>query len=86
LAPAESKQTNNFDLLCNLTKIYPTSSRILLDTSEENKSDYVEELRKVLKKLDVRLETVLISHWHHDHVGSAGAIHGDKNMHADHGA
>lgn len=61
-------------------------SRILLDTSEENKSDYVDELRKVLKKLDVRLETVLISHWHHDHVGSAGAIHSDKNLHADHGA
>ncbi|XP_059485704.1 endoribonuclease LACTB2 [Neocloeon triangulifer] len=59
--------------------------RILLDTSDEDKTEYVDELRNILQKLDVRVETVLLSHWHHDHVGCIEAIQNDQNIKANRG-
>ncbi|CAB3376381.1 Hypothetical predicted protein [Cloeon dipterum] len=59
--------------------------RILLDTSDEGKTDYMDALSNLLKKLDVRLEAILLTHWHHDHVGCIGAIDKDKSLHSHNG-
>ncbi|KAF2768512.1 Metallo-hydrolase/oxidoreductase [Teratosphaeria nubilosa] len=44
------------------------SKRILLDTGEGNRV-WTETLAAALKQEDVEVETVLLSHWHPDHVG-----------------
>ncbi|KAF4533297.1 hypothetical protein B566_EDAN004417 [Ephemera danica] len=48
--------------------------RILLDTSESNKPDYILALESVLQEHEVKIEKVLLSHWHYDHVGSAASV------------
>ncbi|KAB7495195.1 Beta-lactamase-like protein 2-like protein [Armadillidium nasatum] len=43
--------------------------RLLFDTGENNNKEYIEGLSQVLKENDIKLDTVIISHWHHDHLG-----------------
>lgn len=60
----------SIDVFCNAL----FCRRILLDTSDPNKPDYIAALEKLLGELGVRIDKVLLSHWHHDHVGGAAAI------------
>uniref|UniRef100_A0A1L8E4T4 Beta-lactamase-like protein 2 homolog n=1 Tax=Nyssomyia neivai TaxID=330878 RepID=A0A1L8E4T4_9DIPT len=43
--------------------------RLLLDAGDPDKPKYIENLRKVLKDENVAIGDVLITHWHHDHIG-----------------
>jgi ribonuclease/clavin/mitogillin len=43
-------------------------SRILIDTAE-GKSEWRDSLKQVLQDEKASIETVLLTHWHHDHVG-----------------
>ncbi|XP_054281846.1 beta-lactamase-like protein 2 homolog [Macrosteles quadrilineatus] len=43
--------------------------RILLDTGDENVPQYIANLSKVLKDEVCDIEHVVVSHWHHDHIG-----------------
>ncbi|XP_073995258.1 endoribonuclease LACTB2 [Rhodnius prolixus] len=43
--------------------------RILLDTGEFNKPDYVCALKNVLSEERINLSDIIISHWHLDHIG-----------------
>ena len=43
--------------------------RVLLDTGEENNSEYISNLMKVLKEHNTNIEQIIISHWHLDHIG-----------------
>lgn len=43
--------------------------RILLDTGDANYPQYIENLQKVLKSENASIETILLTHWHHDHIG-----------------
>ncbi|KAK9510461.1 hypothetical protein O3M35_005245 [Rhynocoris fuscipes] len=45
------------------------SRRILLDTGENNKPEYIEALKKVVDEEKAKLAHVIISHWHLDHIG-----------------
>jgi ribonuclease/clavin/mitogillin len=47
--------------------------RILLDTGEGRPS-WAALLRDILKNEDATVETVLLSHWHHDHVGGVDDV------------
>ncbi|XP_067007624.1 beta-lactamase-like protein 2 homolog isoform X2 [Anabrus simplex] len=43
--------------------------RVLLDTGDPNVPQYITNLHDVLKKEGVNLEHIIITHWHHDHIG-----------------
>ncbi|XP_053681023.1 beta-lactamase-like protein 2 homolog isoform X2 [Anopheles nili] len=48
--------------------------RILLDTGDANVKDYIGHLRTVLMDERVLINDIIISHWHHDHVGGVDDI------------
>uniref|UniRef100_A0A182RV61 Lactamase_B domain-containing protein n=1 Tax=Anopheles funestus TaxID=62324 RepID=A0A182RV61_ANOFN len=48
--------------------------RILLDTGDANVKEYIGHLRKVLIDERVLINDIIISHWHHDHVGGVDDI------------
>ena len=48
--------------------------RILIDTGEANKPEYVSLLRETLDKLKAQISKIIITHWHHDHVGGLEGV------------
>lgn len=44
-------------------------SRILVDTGDDDVPQYITHLRHVLKHEQCNLEHIIITHWHHDHIG-----------------
>lgn len=49
-------------------------SRILVDTGEPNKPEYVSLLRETLQQHKSGIHQVLITHRHHDHIGGLEGI------------
>ncbi|KAL0273664.1 UNVERIFIED_CONTAM: hypothetical protein PYX00_006289 [Menopon gallinae] len=43
--------------------------RLLLDAGDPSVSEYTNTLEKVLKEENVEIGTIIITHWHHDHIG-----------------
>jgi len=43
--------------------------RILIDTGEEGQKEYLDNLNKVLREFQCSIQEVVLTHWHHDHVG-----------------
>lgn len=43
--------------------------RILLDTGDSDVPQYMKNLDKVLKNEKIDFEHIIITHWHHDHIG-----------------
>lgn len=50
------------------------SRRILLDTGDANHSAYIGHLRQVLADEGARISTILLTHWHHDHIGGTADV------------
>lgn len=51
------------------------SKRILIDTGEKKTADeYIKVLSQVLKDEQAIIEHVIVTHWHHDHIGGANAV------------
>lgn len=48
--------------------------RILIDTGQENKPEYVDLLKETLAKLKARIQHILITHWHLDHTGGVKEV------------
>ncbi|XP_046401402.1 endoribonuclease LACTB2 [Ischnura elegans] len=48
--------------------------RILLDTGEKNVPLYVNTLKDFLRRENIELDRILVTHWHHDHVGGVEGI------------
>lgn len=44
--------------------------RLLIDTSDPRKSDYIQSLKKVLSEENSIISTIVATHWHGDHIGS----------------
>lgn len=45
------------------------SRRILCDTGESNKPEYIQSLNEVLREEKAIISDIIITHWHHDHIG-----------------
>ncbi|XP_014094584.2 beta-lactamase-like protein 2 homolog [Bactrocera oleae] len=43
--------------------------RILIDTGDVDVPEYIKHLTSVLKQEKAALSTIILTHWHHDHVG-----------------
>ncbi|XP_076056605.1 endoribonuclease LACTB2 isoform X2 [Oratosquilla oratoria] len=48
--------------------------RLLLDTGEEDNKEYLESLKTVLEDHKVTIGDIVISHWHHDHIGGLPGV------------
>lgn len=44
--------------------------RLLIDTTDPGKRDYLNILEGVLNEENATISTIIATHWHHDHVGS----------------
>lgn len=49
--------------------------RILLDTGERDKPEYVRALSQVLASENATLQEIVVTHWHPDHVGGVHDVH-----------
>ena len=54
--------------------VYIWCSRVLIDTGEANKPEYVSLLRETLQQHKTTIQHVLITHRHHDHIGGLEGI------------
>ncbi|XP_066911185.1 endoribonuclease LACTB2-like [Clytia hemisphaerica] len=57
--------------------------KILIDTGEENNLDYISNLKDALKKFQCSIQEVILTHWHHDHVGGLENVIKHKLIPAD---
>lgn len=51
-------------------------SRILLDTGDKNVSEYQKNLKDVVQTEQVNIEHIVLTHWHHDHIGGVEDLYG----------
>ncbi|KPI98563.1 Beta-lactamase-like protein 2-like [Papilio xuthus] len=51
-------------------------NRILLDTGDKNISEYQKNLQDVVQTEQVNIEHIVVTHWHHDHIGGVEDLYG----------
>lgn len=50
------------------------SQRILIDTGEGGKDEYIKILRETLESQNTKLEKIIVTHWHPDHSGGVSDV------------
>lgn len=48
--------------------------RILLDAGDPNVNDYIGHLKRVIMDERILINDIIVSHWHHDHVGGVDDV------------
>ncbi|XP_005108821.1 endoribonuclease LACTB2 [Aplysia californica] len=48
--------------------------RILVDTGEVDNKEYLDLVKSSLEQQNVELQEIILTHWHHDHVGGVDGI------------
>lgn len=67
-----------FKLLFGIYVKFARNRRILIDTGDENVPQYIEHLNGVLRQEQASISTIILTHWHHDHVGGVKDIVGTQ--------
>ncbi|XP_058118985.1 beta-lactamase-like protein 2 homolog [Anopheles ziemanni] len=49
-------------------------NRILLDTGDAGVKEYISHLQKVILDERIKINDIIVSHWHHDHVGGVDEV------------
>lgn len=58
----------------NIYLIGTGSKRILLDAGQDGFPEYINNLKGLLREQNISVERILITHWHHDHIGALGDL------------
>lgn len=56
------------------------SRRLLIDTSDPNKTNYIKLLESTLKEQKALISDIVITHWHADHFGGVADVRAKKLM------
>ncbi|RVE40172.1 hypothetical protein evm_000795 [Chilo suppressalis] len=51
-------------------------NRILIDTGDKDVEEYQQNLAQVVQSEQVNIEHIVVTHWHHDHIGGVEDIYG----------
>lgn len=51
-------------------------SRILLDAGDKNVGEYQKHLSDVVNSEQLNIEHIVVTHWHHDHIGGVENLYG----------
>ncbi|CAG9784641.1 unnamed protein product [Diatraea saccharalis] len=51
-------------------------NRILIDTGDKDVNEYQQNLAKVVQSEQINIEHIVVTHWHHDHIGGVENIYG----------
>lgn len=43
---------------------------MLIDTSDQGQQQYLQNIKTVLDEQNVNIQEIVLTHWHHDHVGA----------------
>lgn len=46
----------------------------MIDTGDANVPEYITNLKDVLRSENATIDTIILTHWHHDHVGGVNDI------------